>query len=109
MRLDVAHHLSMFNIKSTPALSATPSRTSPARACLRAPTPDPFAFNLYFLLVRVLLRFVIYVPTERNEKLINEIVSGFPFLISRREIVPFARFKISGQLFHPLESCLEIL
>ena len=44
------------------------------------------AFNFDFLLVRIGLAVVVYIPAECNEELVNEVLSDFDFLIVGGEV-----------------------
>ena len=56
--------------------------------------------DLYFLLVGVLVRFVVYVPAECDKKFVDEVVPGGLFGIGRGEIIILVAFEIFDKLFY---------
>src|SRR6267143_422255 len=51
------------------------------------------SFDFHLLFVRIRLLIVVYIPSERNPELVDEVFAYLRFLILRREIPPLVCFK----------------
>jgi hypothetical protein len=65
------------------------------------------ALNFYFLLVRVSLVFVIYVPAKRHPKLINKVLTHILLRVGVREVCLFMFLKVRNKFANARQRYIE--